>query len=62
MGEFAAAIGAGISGLVGNSIATIGSVLAGMVNQLVTVVPGGAPIVAAGAILLVLLLVKLIRG
>ncbi len=62
MGEFAAAIGAGISGLVGNSIATIGNVLTGAVNQLVTVVPGGAPVLATGAVVLLILFVKLVRG
>ncbi len=62
MSEFAAAIGAGISGLVGNSIAAIGGVLGGMVRELVTVIPGGLPILVAGAVILLLLFVRLVRG
>ncbi len=54
MGDFINAIGQGISGLVADSLAAIGSVLGGMIGTLGRIVPGGLPIVAVLAVIAIL--------
>jgi len=54
MGDFVNAIGQGISGLVGDSLAAIGSVLGGMLGTLGRIVPGGLPIVAVLAVIAIM--------
>ena len=44
VGDFIAAIGQGISGLVGNAVAAIGNVLGNLVYTIGRIVPGGFPI------------------
>ena len=60
MGDFAQAIGNGISGLIAGSFAVIGSALRGMIDTLSQALPGG---LLAGVVFVVLAVVawQLIR-
>jgi hypothetical protein len=62
MDDFVHTIGSGISGLVANSLSTIGGVLHGLVDRVDALLPGGSGVViVVGGALLFLLAWNLLR-
>ncbi len=55
MDGLARSVGNGIGGLVANALATIGSVLHGVVDQANAILPGGSLVLVVGAIVILIL-------